>query len=330
MNIIGQIIKKCFKKEHFNILTSPIHERFQSNWKDLLHNFWLIHVPNGKTWDSSYAKLPRNHILIDKNHFLPNDVEIDLIISQNKFDAFSYFYPIAKQFKIPLISIEHTAPVPTWPKEQVEYMKNMKGDVNVFITDWSREKWGWLPNECDVVYHGIDTNVFTPLVFINKKDYILSVVNDFRNRDWCCGFNVWKEVVNGLPWKHLGKDPGFSEPAKSIDDLVFHHNECAVFLNTSTVSPVPMSLMEAMASGTACVSTNTCDIPKIIKHGYNGLLGNSSQELRQHCITLLKNEKLRQTLGENARKTILEKFSLDKFTEKWNEIIIKAYDTRII
>jgi len=82
--------------------------------------------------------------------------------------------------------------------------------------------------------------------------------------------------------------------------------------------------MEAMACGCAIVSTNNCMIPEIIEHGKNGLLSNDPNELRQFLEMLLNNPELARKLGDEARKTIVEKFGLERFIENWNDLL---YDT---
>ncbi len=329
MNIVHQITKNCFPRKRLNILTAPAHERFQSNWSRLDHNFYLVHCPNGKTWDERYAKLPDNHTLVKREAgiFVRPDVEIDLVVSHNKFDNFQTLSPISKQFRIPLISIEHTAPVPNWPPQQIAAMRDkMRGDYNVFITDWSREQWGWKKDECDVIYHGVDSEVFKP-VPAEKKNYILTTVNEYSRqvRHWCCGFPMFQEIVkNDLPWKNLGNDPGFSEPAKDINDLVYHHSEAAVFLNTASFSPIPMSVLEAMSCGGCVVSLASCEVPNIITHGENGFLGTNAEELRKLCVDLLNQPELRYKVGQNARKTIQERFSLSKSISNWDSLFRKA------
>ena len=86
--------------------------------------------------------------------------------------------------------------------------------------------------------------------------------------------------------------------------------------------------MEAMASGCAIVSTNNCMIPEIIQHGENGLLANTADELREHCLFLLNNSDEAARLGRNAQATIREKYNLERFTNNWNKLffnVIKKY-----
>jgi glycosyltransferase involved in cell wall biosynthesis len=78
--------------------------------------------------------------------------------------------------------------------------------------------------------------------------------------------------------------------------------------------------MEAMACGCAIVTTGTCMLPEIIQNGVNGFISNDEKELRGYLEMLLSDEKLATELGNNARKTILERYSLQQFVDSWNKI----------
>jgi hypothetical protein len=194
----------------------------------------------------------------------------------------------------------------------------------VFISEYSRRQWGWRDGEAVVINHGIDQNVFKTLDFVQKKPVILSVVNDFINRDYFCGFSLWREVTAGLPVKPLGKTPGLSMPAASVEDLVLAYNEAQIFINTSLVSPIPTSLLEAMACGAACVSTATCMIPEIIKNGHNGYCTNDPREMRYLLEKLLADPKECARLGANARDTISKDFSMGDFVANWDGLLRNA------
>ena len=157
-----------------------------------------------------------------------------------------------------------------------------------------------------------------------REPHALSVVNDWINRDYCCGFNIWKQISEEIPTKVVGDTPGLSEPAKSVDDLVNQYRSSQVFLNTSTLSPIPMSLLEAMSCGCAVVSTNNCAIPEVIKDGENGFFFDNPAEARQKISMLLSNPELARRIGQNARDTILSNFSEGVFIDKWNDIFRRA------
>jgi len=255
---------------------------------------------------------------------IPNGIDFDFILSQSKFGQFQVAKQIQKVFNLPIISLEHTLPINSWPNQQLEAFRQMNGDINVFISEYSYREWQM---NGQVVHHSIDTETFSPPlsegIKLPKQNHVLSVVNDYVNRDYCCNFKGWQRITNGLKTRLVGDTPGLSKPAASIEELVSEYQNAAVFLNTSTVSPVPISLLEAMSCGCAVVSTATCMIPEIIKNGINGFVSNDESELRGYIEKLLYDEKLREELGKNARKTIEQNFSEEKFVNNWNKIFAK-------
>jgi len=76
-----------------------------------------------------------------------------------------------------------------------------------------------------------------------------------------------------------------------------------------------------MSCGCAVVSTNNCMIPEIIQNGKNGLVSNDPQELKGFLQLLLKDRDLAKELGDNARKTIVEKYNLERFVDNWNNLL---------
>jgi len=84
-----------------------------------------------------------------------------------------------------------------------------------------------------------------------------------------------------------------------------------------------------MACGCPVVSTDTCLIPKIIiKHGINGFVGSTPDELRRYALDLLHNPALAKKIGDAGRKTIEEKFSQERFVDKWNSVFQKAAEVQ--
>jgi glycosyltransferase involved in cell wall biosynthesis len=331
MSLVRAITRKATRlsNEPLNIVTCCTHESYESELSKTGHNFYAWRVLDGsvKDWDSTYRPLPGNYHLLNphkKDRQIPEWLDIDLVLSQNKFGQFQILKKIADFYKVPLISLEHTLVMEQWTPDILKSLKKMSGDINVFISEYSRKAWGWSDNEAVVVHHGIDADVFKPNPNIEKKRQILSVVNDFINRDYFCGFKFWQKATQGLPVKPIGKTPGLSSPAKNVEELTQFYNESQIFINTSLVSPIPTALLEAMSSGTACVSTSTAMIPEIIENGINGIMTNDPMEMRHHLIQLLEHPERCQKLGENARKTVQEKFSVKRFINNWNNIFYEA------
>ena len=307
----------------------PTHERYEQNLCKTGFNFYSFRVNKGdfqfdiKDWNSNYGETPHNYILLDpdlQSNQIPKWINFDLVLSQNRFGQYQLASQFSKELQIPLVCLEHTLPVPQWPEDHVKEITNMRGHENIYISEYSMKKWG---SRGKVIHHGIDQSIFKDL---NKQreNKCLTVVNDFINRDWCCGYQIWEDCTRDIAKTVVGDTPGLSLPAKSINHLVDLYNTHSVYINTSTVSPVPTALMEAMACGMAIVSTDTCMIPEIIDNGYNGYLGENWDELREFVIHLLEHPEEARVLGANAKETIEERFNLQKFVDNWRKVLLDA------
>ena len=83
--------------EPLNILTFPTHERYESLLCRTGHNFYSYRADGIKDWNESYAKIPENYQLLNKDlkeDQIPLHLDLDLVLSQNKFGQ----YQIANQF----------------------------------------------------------------------------------------------------------------------------------------------------------------------------------------------------------------------------------------
>ncbi|MFA5144811.1 MAG: glycosyltransferase family 4 protein [Candidatus Omnitrophota bacterium] len=129
-------------------------------------------------------------------------------------------------------------------------------------------------------------------IFIGKdsgmRAYLINKVNQLRYQD-----NV--EFIDALPRYRL-KDFYQKSTICVIPSLWENH---------------PYSCLEAMACGKAIVATETGGLPEIIQNGVNGVLveAGSSSRLADNIVGLISNERLRDKLGRNARKTIEERYA---------------------
>ena len=330
MQTIHESILRAVNNDNasYNFLTAPTHEAYQSNWSSMPHMFYMLQHQSFKSWNSDFRQIPKNHILLDSP--LDFNTKIDIVLSQNKFGQYGILKQHADNFNVPFISLEHTLPYPEWTKWQLADLRQMRGDVDVFISEYSVQQWGFELDDpkVKVIHHGIDTELFHPSGS-EKTGKILAVCNDYINRDWCCGWSIFQNVVlnNSLPFKILGATQGLSEPAKDVQDLVEHYQKSSVFFNTSTISPVPTSLMEAMSCGTPVLSTATCMIPEIIQNGENGFCSNDQDYLLDRLKWCLANPNEAQEIGRAGRETILKKFHLKTHINKWLNLFDSIYGT---
>lgn len=310
------------KKEKYNILTFNTHERYQTQLAKTGHNFYAFTHEGSKDWYEGHAPMPDNYYVLPKNNIF-SGIEFDFIFSHSKFGQLQTAKNISAQLQLPILNLEHTLPLKNWPNEHVESLRNLVGDVNVFITKYSQGEWN-INASSEVIYHSIDTELFTP-AWDERKPRVMTVAHDFIKRDYALNYQGWNRITQGLDRHVVGETEGLSKQSESVDALIRDYQDSLIYINPSVLSPVPTSMLEAMSCGCAIVSTATCEIPNIIENGVNGFLSNDEGELRGYLDQLLANPELAKKMGEAARETIKEKFSEQRFVTEWNNVFDKTY-----
>lgn len=319
----------------FNVIVMPTHERYEVTLSKANCEFWAFRRLGAKDWDTRFAPVPNNYHLLNPNkgdYQIPVHIDIDLVLAQNRLAQYPKAQEIATRLGVPLLTLEHTLPTPDISESVVKQIRSMQGDIDVFVTDNNRKAWGFPDDHGEICPIGIDVDLFHRNTNIERTQTVLTVANDFINRDPLLGFTLWRQTTGypeklTFPVRIVGNTKGLSEPAQTTDDLVQHYNECAVYLNTTLVSSLPTVILEAMACEIPVVTTGTTLIPKLmVKHGYNGFVSatNDPNELRYYCDVLLKDNDTRKKMGANARKWVTENFSEKTCIDKWNEIFKKA------
>jgi sugar transferase (PEP-CTERM/EpsH1 system associated) len=103
-----------------------------------------------------------------------------------------------------------------------------------------------------------------------------------------------------------------------------------IFVLPSFSEGLSLTLLEAMAAGKPVIATRVGGNPEVIKDGYNGLLVTSDhvEELLAALLRLAGRSGLpAPELGANARRTVVEKFSLDAMVQEY-VAIYDRYDAR--
>ena len=156
----------------------------------------------------------------------------------------------------------------------------------------------------------------------------------FKAHQHLAGSDVTQGNKTGIPilrHTHVLPDARFDVPSQVVAFRQYPRDKdsfiSAYNMAQWEAADASVVLLEAMACGCAIVSTANCMIPEIIENGKNGLISNDPQELRGFLDLLLKNEDLAKELGANARKTIVEKYNLKRFTDNWNKLFYSTINS---
>ena len=83
------------------------------------------------------------------------------------------------------------------------------------------------------------------------------------------------------------------------------------------------AVLEALSFGIPTIVSNVCALPELVSDGKTGYVvrAGNVDELTKKLEILISNKNLRQKMGEAARRSFLEKFSVEKSNEK----LLKTY-----
>lgn len=324
------IIRKATREpnEKLNIISWSTHENVDSLFSKLGHTVYALQKKDWKKWQPRYRPMPQNFILLDEElgeYGLPNWVDYDLVLAQNVAAHGREAYQIAASLNIPLVIIQHCLPPHDLSNQEQEQVRNsFPGATNVFISEMSRKAWGFNEENAHVIRHTVDFDLFKPNPDIKRGNYILSVANQFRERDYYLNFQGWARCIDGLPVRLVGDNPGLSVSSKDCFELAQEYQQASIFFNSSVISPIPSSLLDGAAAGCAIVSTNTCQIPSFFTHKEDAFLSNDENELRHYLKTLVEDEALAREMGDKARKRVEKECDFNRYQSEWNSLLYKV------
>lgn len=128
-----------------------------------------------------------------------------------------------------------------------------------------------------------------------------------------------KKLVAELKLKNvnfLGKVPN--------EEMPKFYDEADIYLNSSIVDNMPLSLIEAFSAGIPVVSSNAGGIPYIVKNGETGVLveKNDFHGLADEAIKILRDNDLAQKMIIQAKQEV-EKYSTEKVLDSWRKFLLE-------
>ena len=105
----------------------------------------------------------------------------------------------------------------------------------------------------------------------------------------------------------------------------------AVHVYLTTPFVLSWSMLEAMASGCVVVASNTAPVREVIRHGHNGLLCDffSPAQIADAIEAVLDHPVRLKSLGEQARRDVMEAFSLQNASLRYAQLIENLTGNRI-
>jgi glycosyltransferase involved in cell wall biosynthesis len=200
----------------------------------------------------------------------------------------------------------------------------------------------------EVIYNGLDPTVFRPGVLstlpselgLNERDILIGTASrlapskgqeTFLRAAAIVAFHndrvhfilagddaIFSDNQDYVPFLHkLTEELGLADRVYFLGyrhDMVNVYSGLDVVVNTAWREAFGMVVVEPLACGKVVVGTRSGGIPEIIRHKENGFLfpPRDHEALARILIELLDQPNLIQEIGQKARQTVLDRFTIQK------------------
>ena len=202
-----------------------------------------------------------------------------------------------------------------------------------------------------VIHNGIDQSIFHPgdqrearqkLNIPEDRTVLLFVASFGKDNPYKDFDTIWKTIQKikdenfskEILLLVLGQIDGFSEKeeqyTKNIhvryvpyhsnsEDVAVYYRAADIFLQASRADTFPNVVLEALACGTPVIATGVGGIPEQIIDGQTGYLVNSgdSTAMAELTLKLIRDEKLRSTMGKNAHEDAQKRFMIEHMVNRY-------------
>lgn len=105
------------------------------------------------------------------------------------------------------------------------------------------------------------------------------------------------------------------------DDPLEQLKSSDIFIFPSKYEGFPLALTEGMAIGLPSIGFESCSgVNELIKHNENGFLATNEEDMMRYLESLMQDDVLRQTFGENAHLS-MEKYDRKNVSQQWETLV---------
>jgi len=233
--------------------------------------------------------------------------------------------------------------------ELVYYKADLILSVNKFNMIWEK-MYGANPEILEVIYNGIDHNLFAPAPKPEALKGIPTVVAAARIFDlkdiitMIKSCHVVKQQIPNVQYLVYGDNNAVPEYTKECEDLIaklelqnnfklagYHSKPHQLFCEgdisilTSISEGFPYTVLESMSCGIPVVATDIGGVYEALDENCGFLCKPKDYEEIGTCVIhLLQNEELRKQMESNEPQKVIENFTIGKFIREYEEAYEKV------
>lgn len=229
--------------------------------------------------------------------------------------------------------------------ELVYYKADKILSVNKFNITWEK-LYGANPNKIEIIYNGIDHNLFVPSPkpeHLVGTPTVVAAARIFELKDiftMIRSCEVAKRSIPNVKYLVYGDNnavPEYTEACeKLIDELGIRENfflagyhskpeklfaEGDISILTSISEGFPYTVLESMSCGIPVVATDVGGVTEALDESCGFICKpKDHEEIGSRVVELLLNKELRAQMGANARRKVTENFTIGKFISEYEEV----------
>jgi hypothetical protein len=252
------------------------------------------------------------------------DLDVDVVLVQNRenyerdrFDVLS-----RAQLRLPLVAVEHDPPR-EHPTDTHHWLDDPDA-LLVHVTHFNRLMWDNRSTPTAVVEHGV--TVPTDARHTGELERGVTVINGLTWRGRRLGRDVFLDARDRVPLDLVGMESrdldGLGEVRPA--DLPRFVARYRFFFHPVRYTSLGLALLEAMTVGLPIVALATTEVVEVIEDGVSGFTSTAPQRLIGDMRRLIEDPALARRMGEAARHTALERYSIDRFARDWRLLLAEA------
>lgn len=195
--------------------------------------------------------------------------------------------------------------------------------------------WGVDPLKINVIYHGVNADVFRPLRVEKPFSNVVLFVGGFLPGK---GSSTLLEAAKCLEDVHFfivgsRSSQEILRMPKNIHSLgivkrsrmPYYYNMSDVLVLASLSEGMPDTILEAFACGRPVIATKVGEIPRIVSPKFGWLIKpEDDQQLKETIQEALSDRKRLETMGKAARKFVVNNFRWSLYAKSMIEIMGKC------
>ena len=264
----------------------------------------VVHTYHGNVFEGYFSPIINKIILLLERFLAKHSTKI-VAISKLQFNDLVFKYKICENDKVEIIPLgfdlyRFTKDVEL-KREKTRVEFNIKDD-NILITIIGRI--------VPIKNHNFFLDVIKYCKERSKINIKALVVGDGNQTEDILKYTKKINLTYSYKNPNLDCDVIFTSWRSDIDNILAASDVvCLTSLNEGT----PVSIIEAMASKTAAISTNVGGVSDIIENNISGIVSlNNIKDFGTDLLKLINDEEFRKRLGENAQAKSLEDFNFNK------------------